>query len=140
MIEVLLALSITLAILLNCASIVKLCKVKYIPYNQDIPTGAKSLSSYLMTGTITEVGDDLHFKDVLGQGFTVTYDNNRLVKKPGYEIIIFDIDEAYFTKERDFVFLHVRRQDLNYKYLVGEFYKQKPKEEDPDEDQDDSQS
>jgi hypothetical protein len=112
---------------------VKLCRVKYLDYNQDIPVGAKSLSSYLLCGTITTVGETLYYKNEVGATFYVTYHNHRLVKRPGYETLIYNIDEAYFTKEGDFVFLHVRRDDQSYKYLVGECYKQKPKEEDHDE-------
>lgn len=45
-------------------------------------------------------------------------DQKRLVKKPGFEILLFDIDDVSFSVENDFVYMHMTRGRQNYTFLL----------------------
>lgn len=45
-------------------------------------------------------------------------DQKRLVKKPGFEILLFDIDDVSFSVENDFVYIHITRDRQNYTFLL----------------------
>lgn len=133
LIEVLLALSITLVILLNVSRLVSLAHIRYISYNEDIPTGAKQLSNYLMTGTIEHVGQKLTYQGADGKKYTVQCLRNRLVKRPGYETIIYDVDRADFSETDHYVFMTVERDHKKYRYLIGENYEKTQEDEEEEE-------
>lgn len=137
LIEVLLALSITLVILLNVSRLVSLAHIRYISYNEDIPTGAKQLSNYLMTGTIDHVGHSLSYQGADGKTYTVQCLRNRLVKRPGYETIIYDIDDADFSKKDHYVFMTIHRDHKKYCYLIGENYEKTQQDEEEEEEESD---
>lgn len=134
LVEVLLALSITLVILLNVSRLVSLAQIRYISYNEDIPTGAKQLSNYLMTGTIDHVGHYLSYQGDDGKKYTVQCLRRRLVKRPGYETIIYNVDEADFSVEGSYVFMSVKRDGKKYCYLIGEKYEKTQQDEEEEED------
>lgn len=52
--------------------------------------------------------------------YTITFDNNRIIKKPGYEILLFNVDELFFEKTESQCILnyHFRNESfkLEYKY------------------------
>ena len=45
-------------------------------------------------------------------------DQKRLVKKPGFEILLFDIDDVSFSVENDFVYIPMTRDHQNYTSLL----------------------
>jgi hypothetical protein len=61
------------------------------------------------------------------------------VKKPGYEILMTDIDHVRFFTKGDFLYMNVARESQEYTYLIGDCYtkleESKPdeKESEPDE-------
>lgn len=96
----------------------KLAKVHYTTFNEDIPTGAKSLSTYLMSATIDAVSNELDYTDHHNGKFKVLLDRHRQVKKPGYEILITDVDDVSFSIKKDFVFMTVLRDSKRYTYMI----------------------
>lgn len=124
-------------ITLSVVPMTKLAKVHYTTFNEDIPTGAKSLSTYLMSATIDAVSNELDYTDYHNGKFKVLLDRHRLVKKPGYEILITDVDDVSFSIKKDFVFMTVLRNSKRYTYMIGECYAPldatPPKEDESDE-------
>lgn len=127
-------------ITLSVVPITKLTKVHYMAFNEDIPTGAKSLSTYLMSATIDSVSNELDYTDYHDGKFKVLLDRGRLVKKPGYEILISNVDEVSFEVKGNFVFMTIVRDRHHYTYLIGECYtpleEAKPKEDEKNEEKD----
>ncbi|MDD6422025.1 MAG: competence type IV pilus minor pilin ComGF [Intestinibaculum porci] len=127
-------------ITLSVVPMMKAASVKELKYNEDIPTGAKSLADYLMSATVKSVDETLTYEDYHDGTFQVFLDNKRrLVKKPGYEILMTDIDHVRFFTKGDFLYMNVARESQEYTYLIGDCYtkleESKPdeKESEPDE-------
>ena len=96
LVEMLLSLSICLMIVLNVPSIIRVLKVPVVSYNQDIAVGAKQLADYLLVSKIKTYSEDIGYYDEKGEENTIIFDKRRLVKTPGYEILITDIDDVIF--------------------------------------------
>lgn len=129
LIETLLSLSICLLIVFNVTSIIQLVNVKYKNYNEDLAIGAKEVADYLSTANEVNIDDNLTYKDIKGKQHFIKYDNNRLVKVPGYEIIIDNIEDASIDKEGDYLYLKIIRGRKSYNYLVGDLYEKKNNKE-----------
>lgn len=94
----LLSLSICLMIVMNVPSLVRLLKVPVVNNNQDIAVGAKQLADYLLVSKIKTYSEDVGYYDDKGEENTIIFEKRRLVKTPGYEILITDIDDVVFLR------------------------------------------
>ena len=98
LVEVLLSLSITLLIVLNCSLLVKVLKIsnqsKYI--DTSLENAIFSLSNELITAKNIEYGDSLSFLDENDDSHKIILQNKRLVITPGHHILYHDIDSVYF--------------------------------------------
>lgn len=92
------SLSICLLIVMNVPSLVRLLRVPVVNNNQDIAVGAKQLADYLLVSKIKTYSEDIGYYDDKGEENTIIFEKRRLVKTPGYEILITDIDDVLFLR------------------------------------------
>ena len=89
---------------LEC-SIIRVLKVPVVSYNQDIAVGAKQLADYLLVSKIKTYSEDIGYYDEKGEENTIIFDKRRLVKTPGYEILITDIDDVIFFEKDAYMYM-----------------------------------
>ncbi|WP_390542425.1 competence type IV pilus minor pilin ComGF [Massilimicrobiota timonensis] len=121
LVKVLLSLSITLIILLSLTSLFQLIRYAYTHHtqnNEDIYIAAKQCSQYTLGCAYLEAGDTFRYMNFEEEETSLQLDQKRLVKKPGFEILLFDIDDVSFSVENDFVYIHMTRDRQNYTFLL----------------------
>ena len=119
----LLSLSICLMIVLNVLSIIRVLKVPVVSYNQDIAVGAKQLADYLLVSKIKTYSEDIGYYDEKGEENTIIFDKRRLVKTPGYEILITDIDDIIFFEKDAYMYMTITRGQQKYTYMICDLYR-----------------
>lgn len=55
-----------------------------------------------------------------GETFTLHFHNGRLVKQPGYEIFLTDVDDAVFIREGDAYYLQWQREGRRWQAKISE--------------------
>ena len=125
----LLSLSICLMIVLNMTSIVRLIKVPNINNNQDIAVGAKQLADYLLVSNVKTYSEDIGYYDEKGKENTIIFDKRRIVKTPGYEILISDVDDVIFFEKNAYMYMTVTRKNNKYTYMIADLYMKKERYE-----------
>ena len=103
-------------------SILHLVKIKKADHDFDISIGVKQVSEYLLAGDIKEVSDQLIYEDEDKEKNIIEYDHHRLVKRPGYETLITNIDCANFYVKNNYIYLGLERNHHSYTYLIGNLY------------------
>ena len=120
LVEVLLSLSITLLIVLNCSLLVKVLKIsnqsKYI--DTSLENAIFSLSNELITAKNIEYGDNDDSHKIILQ-------NKRLVITPGHHILYHDIDSVYFENTNGFIKINLMSNNKEYQFIVGSDYEKK---------------
>lgn len=119
----LLSLSICLMIVLNVPSIIRVLKIPVVSYNQDIAVGAKQLADYLLVSKIKTYSEDIGYYDEKGEENTIIFDKRRLVKTPGYEILITDIDDVIFFEKDAYIYMTITRGQQKYTYMICDLYR-----------------
>lgn len=119
----LLSLSICLIIVLNVPSIIRVLKIPVVSYNQDIAVGAKQLADYLLVSKIKTYSEDIGYYDEKGEENTIIFDKRRLVKTPGYEILITDIDDVIFFEKDAYMYMTITRGQQKYTYMICDLYR-----------------
>lgn len=119
----LLSLSICLMIVLNVTSIIRVLKIPVVSYNQDIAVGAKQLADYLLVSKIKTYSEDIGYYDEKGEENTIIFDKRRLVKTPGYEILITDIDDVIFFEKDAYMYMTITRGQQKYTYMICDLYR-----------------
>lgn len=119
----LLSLSICLMIVLNVPSIIRVLKIPVVSYNQDIAVGAKQLADYLLVSKIKTYSEDIGYYDEKGEENTIIFDKRRLVKTPGYEILITDIDDVIFFEKDAYMYMTITREQQKYTYMICDLYR-----------------
>ena len=89
---------------MNVPSLVRLLRVPVVNNNQDIAVGAKQLADYLLVSKIKTYSEDIGYYDDKGEENTIIFEKRRLVKTPGYEILITDIDDVLFFEKDDYMY------------------------------------
>ena len=117
------SLSICLLIVMNVPSIVRLLRVPVVNNNQDIAVGAKQLADYLLVSKIKTYSEDIGYYDDKGEENTIIFEKRRLVKTPGYEILITDIDDVLFFEKDDYMYMTVTRKNQKYTYMICDLYR-----------------
>lgn len=119
----LLSLSICLMIVLNVPSIIRVLKIPVVSYNQDIAVGAKQLADYLLVSKIKTYSEDIGYYDEKGEENTIIFDKRRLVKTPGYEKLITDIDDVIFFEKDAYMYMTITRGQQKYTYMICDLYR-----------------
>lgn len=117
------ALSITLLIVTSLTGMYHVYQYALIDttFNEDIYIAAKQISQYVLGTTCVEIDDHYTYMDFQGRNMTFQYDKGRLVKTPGYEIMLYEIDDIEFERVDDYIYLIIRRHKKDYKFLIN-FY------------------
>lgn len=102
---------------MNVPSLVRLLRVPVVNNNQDIAVGAKQLADYLLVSKIKTYSEDIGYYDDKGEENTIIFEKRRLVKTPGYEILITDIDDVLFFEKDDYMYMTVTRKNQKYTYI-----------------------
>ena len=103
----------------------RITKVPSMMNNQDISVGAKQLADYLLVSKIKTYSEDIGYFDEKGKENTIVFDKRRLVKKPGFEILITDIDDVIFFEKNAYMYMTVTRNKQKYTYLIADLYMKK---------------
>lgn len=110
-------------IVLNVPSIIRVLKIPVVSYNQDIAVGAKQLADYLLVSKIKTYSEDIGYYDEKGEENTIIFDKRRLVKTPGYEILITDIDDVIFFEKHAYMYMTITRGQQKYTYMICDLYR-----------------
>ena len=108
---------------MNVPSLVRLLRVPVVNNNQDIAVGAKQLADYLLVSKIKTYSEDIGYYDDKGEENTIIFEKRRLVKTPGYEILITDIDDVLFFEKDDYMYMTVTRKNQTYTYMICDLYR-----------------
>lgn len=135
LVEVLFALGITLLIVTNVASIVRIIKVhKEIDiYSSQCEIAAKQVSQTLHCAKYISFGQSLCFVDKDDKEFEIRVDTKRLVKQPGYDIFLHDVNSVYFYLDNHKVYMQIETPNQKSTYLVGSDYYQEEMDESDNE-------
>lgn len=90
-----------------------------ISYNEDIYIGIKQLSEYLIGSTFISLDDDYTYLSRDNKETTLYYSNNKLIKSPGYEVLIFNIDSVNFERCDDLLYINIKRNEDNYRFMIS---------------------
>ncbi|MGP1369925.1 MAG: competence type IV pilus minor pilin ComGF [Eggerthia catenaformis] len=123
--EVLFSLSITIIIIFNAFTLIKNTYTVQLTYNEDLSLGAKQLSDYLLVSSVISCHKELTCQTHDNLKYTIKIDNHRLVKQPGYEIIIDNIDDVQFINRDNYLIMKIKRNSQEISYLIGDMYKAK---------------
>ncbi len=98
-------------------------------YNEDLYIAAKQVSQYTMGTYCVSVSDSYTYIDYDNQENTFIIDNGRLVKKPGFEILVSNIDDLTFTIKNDMIYMTLTRDGNDYTFLINYYREQSENEE-----------
>lgn len=135
LIEVLLSLVITLIIVLNAATIIHVStsnkKLTSLSTNHQL--GAKQISQTLHTAHFQTISNDLIFLDEKQEIYTISLDNGRVVKTPGFIIYMHDVERLFFFEEDQKVYMQITSDKQEKCYLVAtNYYQEKENENEED--------
>lgn len=126
LIEVLFSLSICLLIILNALPIIKTVayKDKITANTSFYAIGAKQLAKILYTSKSMIINDSLSFKDEDDQLCTISLRDKRVVKEPGFDIIIRDVESLDFYSSSKNLYMHLSDGKNDFHYLIATNYEQ----------------
>ena len=108
---------------MNVPSLVRLLRVPVVIINLDIAVGVKQFADYLLVSKIKTYSEDIGYYDDKGEENTIIFEKRRLVKTPGYEILITDIDDVLFFEKDDYMYMTVTRKNQKYTYMICDLYR-----------------
>lgn len=92
--------------------------------NEDIFIAAKQVSQEVLGTCYENVGSTYEYINRSGETFSFEFNNHRLVKTPGFEILLTDIDDLSFELENDFIYMNISRDEKDYRFILT-FVKEK---------------
>lgn len=121
LIEVLFSLSICLLIILNVVPILKIITVKdeLEITTSSFSLGANQISKILFTAKDIQISDSLVYTNENDEQFTISLNNNRVVKEPGFDILIHNVDELTFYQNDRNIYMELNYDEKNYTYLIA---------------------
>lgn len=124
LIEVLFSLAICLLIILNTVPILKIVNVKdkLEVVSSNYALGAKQIAWILYCSKDITVNQSLSFKNAKDEIFTISLNNNRVVKEPGFDIIIHDVENLNFYQQDKNIYMELNDGNNDYTYLVATNY------------------
>lgn len=124
LIEVLFSLSICLLITINTASILNviLSKDKLEVITQSYHQGINQLTKILYTAKNIEVSNQLTYSNNQNEKCTISLNNHRVVKEPGFDILIHDVDDLNFFKRDKNIYIELTNKENTYTFLVATDY------------------
>lgn len=119
LIEGLLGLFITLIISFCMVVFLKTCLIfiQFRPSHQD-QMAILQLRQMVMISKDKEIRDDSLYMMYEHDEISISYQKNRLVRQPGYEIIMEDIEDAYFMEDEEEIYLIYTRENQTKKVQI----------------------
>ncbi|MCD7950857.1 MAG: hypothetical protein LUG12_11460 [Erysipelotrichaceae bacterium] len=93
-------------------------------YNEDLYIAAKQVSQYTMGTYCISLSDSYTYMDYEEQENTFVLDNGRLVKKPGFEILVSNIEDLSFSIKDDMIYMTLIRDEQEYTFMIS-YYREK---------------
>lgn len=120
LIEVLFSLSITLVIVMAIVPVYKLVQhsQKVKSYDEDIYIAVKQISQDLIGSEYISLGNEYCYCDENNEEIRLYLNGKRLVKEPGFEIMLTNIESVYFERDEDLIYMTVCRESKEYKFLM----------------------
>lgn len=87
--------------------------------DEDIFIAAKQVSQYVLGTRFVEISSTYTYIDFDKQQMTFSLDDNRLVKTPGFEILLTQIKDVRFYEEGGFIYMDITRDDHEYRFLIN---------------------
>ncbi len=87
-------------------------------FQEDLYIASKQVSQYVIGTRYIELGDTYSYIDLDGRIMTFKYDHQRLVKTPGFEILLSDIGDLNFYEQNQFIYMNVTRDQKEYLFLL----------------------
>lgn len=130
LIEVLFSLAICLLIVINILPIVKIVNSKNkIDINSSFyAIGAKQIAKILYTAKDIKINGNLTYLDIDDKTYTLSLNKDRIVKEPGFDILIRDVKKLSFYRRDENIYMHLSDDKNEYYYLIAVDYQQKNEE------------
>ena len=121
LIEILFSLSICLLIVLNTLPIVKtITSTNKLASNKSTyAIGAKQIATILYTAKDIKSGNELTFVDSNDKTHTILLHQHRVVKEPGFDIIIRDVEKLDFYTDNEKIYMHLSNGETDFNYLIA---------------------
>lgn len=87
-------------------------------FNEDIYIGVKQASQYVIGSRYIDVGTTYQYVDLDNQENELLFEKSRLVKTPGYETLITDVQDGYFEITQDHIYVNIQRDDKDYRFVL----------------------
>ncbi len=91
----------------------------FIPQDEDIYLGVKQLSQYAMGTYYLGHRNEYRYLNYEEEEVSIVLDNHRLVKKPGFEILICNIDDVSFEVKNKWIYINLIREQRHYSFLIA---------------------
>ena len=132
LIEVLFSLSICLLIIFKQCPILRIVTAKdKLSFNlSSYALGVKQISSILHTAKDIEINDDLTYTNANNEIFTISLNHHRIVKEPGFDIIIHNVDELNFYQKNKNIYMKIIVDNKEHVYLIATDYQISENEKD----------
>ena len=82
--------------------------------NADIYIAIKDISSYTLATSLTIEEDYLTFNE-----FKICLKDNKIVKTPGYETLLYNVDDLSFELVENKVYINITRDNKTYKSIIN---------------------
>lgn len=124
LIDALLSLLISSLILLSFTAMLNgLSRITITSNQADIASALVSLNEDINQANAVIVSQDQLTLIYPDNHYFLELHNGRLVKTPGFDIYLHQIDQIAFSTDQEYVYLHIRRGDQAETYNVGVFYR-----------------
>lgn len=126
MIEGLFSLIICLLIVINITSIVRILKTKNSINinNSSLEIAVKQISQNLYTAKIESLGTSIIYTNENDEQFKIELNNNRIVKTPGFDIFLYNVNEVYFYEDNKKIYIDISVNDTKYTFWIGTNYQE----------------
>lgn len=114
-----LSLAITFVIVTSLTGFYRLIAHASSPqlHDEDLYIGIKQISQYVIGTKCVKADESYQYIDRDEEINEFIFERNRLVKKPGYQIILTDVDGT-FEMRNDHIYIHIQRDDRDYCFLL----------------------
>ncbi len=94
-----------------------------LTYHSDMAYALIALRSDVNTSKSIEVYDQSLILHQNEKDFTVSLDDSRLVKKPGFNIYVHNVEDVSFYHDGEYVYMEVSRDETSALYNIGAYYR-----------------
>lgn len=91
----------------------------YYDNQEEVYIAVKQLCQYAMGSRYLSIGQNYIFVDRQEENIEIVNDHHRIVKKPGFEILLDQIDNLEFYNENGFIYMGFIRQDKPFRFLIA---------------------